>query len=117
MCINRLECLRSPSEGLWNPVDCPFPSVSSRGRSCIALQGARRIVAEWPALDEEAREFTARILGTGPADFGSDSPKATQEEVPERGVAHHAAAPHEEESILLESKDRGIVDLESKAEL
>lgn len=26
------------------------------------LEGARRIVDEWPALDEEAREFTARIL-------------------------------------------------------
>uniref|UniRef100_A0A0D6QYA4 Glucosyltransferase 24 catalytic domain-containing protein n=1 Tax=Araucaria cunninghamii TaxID=56994 RepID=A0A0D6QYA4_ARACU len=27
------------------------------------LQGAKRIVAEWPALDEEARKFTAKILG------------------------------------------------------
>ncbi|XP_045817511.1 UDP-glucose:glycoprotein glucosyltransferase-like isoform X2 [Trifolium pratense] len=27
------------------------------------LQGARRIVAEWPDLDLEARKFTARILG------------------------------------------------------
>ncbi|GLJ16960.1 hypothetical protein SUGI_0293070 [Cryptomeria japonica] len=27
------------------------------------LQGARRIVAEWPSLDEEARKFTAKILG------------------------------------------------------
>ncbi|MED6143169.1 hypothetical protein PIB30_003873 [Stylosanthes scabra] len=27
------------------------------------LQGARRIVSEWPDLDSEARKFTARILG------------------------------------------------------
>lgn len=27
------------------------------------LQGARRIVDEWPALDEEARRFTAKFLG------------------------------------------------------
>lgn len=26
------------------------------------LQGARRIVSEWPALDEEARSFTAQVL-------------------------------------------------------
>ena len=25
------------------------------------LQGARRIVAEWPALDEEARTFTSQV--------------------------------------------------------
>lgn len=29
----------------------------------FGLQGARRIVAEWPDLDLEARKFTARILG------------------------------------------------------
>ncbi|KAK9110137.1 hypothetical protein Sjap_018197 [Stephania japonica] len=27
------------------------------------LQGAKRIVSEWPVLDSEARQFTARILG------------------------------------------------------
>ncbi|KAI5067704.1 hypothetical protein GOP47_0018232 [Adiantum capillus-veneris] len=27
------------------------------------LQGARRIVAEWPALDEEVRSLTSRVLG------------------------------------------------------
>lgn len=26
-------------------------------------QGARRIVSEWPDLDAEARQFTAKILG------------------------------------------------------
>ena len=26
-------------------------------------QGARRIVSEWPDLDLEARQFTAKILG------------------------------------------------------
>ena len=26
------------------------------------LQGARRIVSEWPGLDEEARSFTAQVL-------------------------------------------------------
>ena len=25
------------------------------------LQGARRIVSEWPGLDEEARSFTAQV--------------------------------------------------------
>lgn len=31
---------------------------------CIVLmQGARRIVTEWPDLDFEARRFTAKILG------------------------------------------------------
>lgn len=30
---------------------------------CIFLQGAKRIVAEWPDLDLEARRFTAKILG------------------------------------------------------
>lgn len=29
------------------------------------LQGARRIVSEWPGLDEEARGFTAEVLLTG----------------------------------------------------
>ena len=29
----------------------------------ILLQGARRIVTEWPNLDLEARKFTAKILG------------------------------------------------------
>lgn len=29
----------------------------------FGLQGARRIVSEWPDLDLEARRFTARILG------------------------------------------------------
>lgn len=27
------------------------------------MQGARRIVTEWPDLDLEARKFTAKILG------------------------------------------------------
>ena len=31
------------------------------------LQGARRIVAEWPGLDEEARTFTQQV----PEDFSS----------------------------------------------
>lgn len=29
----------------------------------VLLQGARRIVTEWPDLDLEARKFTAKILG------------------------------------------------------
>lgn len=33
--------------------------------ACVSfwLQGARRIVSEWPDLDLEARQFTAKILG------------------------------------------------------
>jgi len=27
----------------------------------VSVQGARRIVAEWPDLDQEARDFTTRI--------------------------------------------------------
>lgn len=30
---------------------------------CFFSQGARRIVSEWPDLDSEARQFTAKILG------------------------------------------------------
>jgi hypothetical protein len=29
------------------------------------LDNARRIVAEWPALDEEARAFTAQVWESG----------------------------------------------------
>ncbi|XP_057430669.1 UDP-glucose:glycoprotein glucosyltransferase isoform X2 [Lotus japonicus] len=58
------------------------------------LQGARRIVSEWPDLDSEASRFTARILG--------DDQEPTQS--PDR-------------SKDLTSEDSLKEDLESKAEL
>lgn len=38
------------------------------------LQGARRIVSEWPDLDSEARRFTAQILGDDQEPIQSPSP-------------------------------------------
>ncbi|BFI40446.1 UDP-glucose:glycoprotein glucosyltransferase [Marchantia polymorpha subsp. ruderalis] len=67
------------------------------------LEGARRIVAEWPALDEEARQLTARILGGKVTQHVSD--QHIKKQVPQSldsGVV-------EEES--------NFVDLESKSEL
>ncbi|CAM6098919.1 unnamed protein product [Calypogeia fissa] len=61
-----------PQEWLWCESWCGN-STKSRAKTIDLcnnpmtkepkLQGARRIVAEWPALDEEARQFTAKILG------------------------------------------------------
>nr|AFK48103.1 unknown [Lotus japonicus] len=58
------------------------------------LQGARRIVSEWPDLDSEASSFTARILG--------DDQEPTQSP---------------DQSKDLTSEDSLKEDLESKAEL
>ncbi|KAL3679974.1 hypothetical protein R1sor_022930 [Riccia sorocarpa] len=65
------------------------------------LEGARRIVAEWPALDEEARQFTARILEGRVREREVDAP------LKERVQA-------DPENVVEESN---FVDLESKAEL
>lgn len=59
------------------------------------LQGAKRIVSEWPDLDSEARQVTARILG---------------EEVDTQGVT---VTPAEKESAI----GNILEDSESKAEL
>ncbi|KAL6178989.1 hypothetical protein ACLB2K_050505 [Fragaria x ananassa] len=59
------------------------------------LQGARRIVSEWPDLDLEARQFTAKILG---------DEVAIQEPPPD---------PNQPGSVM----DSPPEDLESKAEL
>lgn len=72
---------------------------------CIVLmQGARRIVAEWPDLDLEARRFTSKILGE---DLDLNEP-----------VAAAATAPDEPNpppsSDISEDSEQ---DLESKAEL
>lgn len=57
----------------------------------LFYQGARRIVSEWPDLDSEARQFTAKILGeevvtletpapVGPTQTsGSDDPESKAE--------------------------------------
>ncbi|OIW17921.1 hypothetical protein TanjilG_17757 [Lupinus angustifolius] len=58
------------------------------------LQGARRIVSEWPDLDSEARRFTARILGDDQEPV--QSPDQSKES---------------------DKKDPSNEDLESKAEL
>ncbi|KAF3444470.1 hypothetical protein FNV43_RR14162 [Rhamnella rubrinervis] len=58
------------------------------------LQGAKRIVSEWPDLDLEARKFTAKILG---------------DEVD----SQESAAPPKPQN----SRDQPLEDLESKAEL
>ncbi|KAK7247307.1 hypothetical protein RIF29_42188 [Crotalaria pallida] len=58
------------------------------------LQGARRIVSEWPDLDSEARRFTARILG--------DDQEPVQ-------------SPNQPKDLT--NEDSSNEDLESKAEL
>ncbi|KAL2613121.1 hypothetical protein R1flu_024813 [Riccia fluitans] len=65
------------------------------------LEGARRIVAEWPALDEEARQFTARILESRTREQEVDS------------------LPKKQFQLNLENigDESNFVDLESKAEL
>lgn len=60
------------------------------------LQGARRIVSEWPDLDLEARQFTAKILGD------------------ELDIQEPAPLPNESEKSVTGSPEE---DLESKAEL
>ncbi|XP_068312697.1 UDP-glucose:glycoprotein glucosyltransferase-like [Pyrus communis] len=60
------------------------------------LQGARRIVSEWPDLDLEARQFTAKILGD------------------ELDIQEPAPLPSPSEQSVTGSPE---VDLESKAEL
>lgn len=60
------------------------------------LQGAKRIVAEWPELDYEARRFTAKILGE---DFEPQD---------------QAAPPAETQKTI---SDAPLVDEESKSEL
>lgn len=69
----------------------------------VLLQGARRIVTEWPDLDLEARKFTAKILGE---DVESNEPVV-------------AAATDKPNSPLPSSDTSQDTeqDLESKAEL
>ncbi|KAK7399679.1 hypothetical protein VNO78_10868 [Psophocarpus tetragonolobus] len=60
------------------------------------LQGARRIVSEWPDLDFEARRFTARILGDDQESESIQSPNQSKD---------------------LTSEDSLNKDMESRAEL
>lgn len=66
----------------------------------VLLQGARRIVTEWPDLDLEARKFTAKILGE---DVELNEP-----------VAAATDKPNPPSSDTSEDSEQ---DLESKAEL
>ncbi|KAF6139369.1 hypothetical protein GIB67_026211 [Kingdonia uniflora] len=57
------------------------------------LQGAKRIVSEWPDLDSEARQFTARIAGEDKDDTAgpevivtTPSPSQTDINTPEEGM-------------------------------
>lgn len=73
------------------------------------LQGARRIVAEWPALDEEARRFTAKFLGE---ELQPQTEEPRQDSLPEHNnrdgdLESHANLPD----------DNRDDDLESHAEL
>uniref|UniRef100_M4CIA0 Glucosyltransferase 24 catalytic domain-containing protein n=1 Tax=Brassica campestris TaxID=3711 RepID=M4CIA0_BRACM len=53
-----------PQEWLRCESWCGNPTKSkARTIQNPKLQGARRIVTEWPDLDLEARKFTAKILG------------------------------------------------------
>lgn len=67
------------------------------------LQGARRIVSEWPDLDSEARRFTAKILGDD------------EEHKPERVPAPNQPSPDQSQTSTSESPSKE--DLEDKAEL
>ncbi|XP_058110357.1 UDP-glucose:glycoprotein glucosyltransferase isoform X2 [Magnolia sinica] len=64
------------------------------------LQGAKRIVSEWPDLDSEARRFTARVLG---------EEVEAQESI--------LSPNHEDTSITDSAKDSAKDDSESRAEL
>ncbi|KAF4392729.1 hypothetical protein F8388_010752 [Cannabis sativa] len=61
------------------------------------LQGARRIVSEWPDLDLEARQFTAKILGDQLDELTGATPSPNESQT---SVADHSSE-----------------DVESKAEL
>jgi UDP-glucose:glycoprotein glucosyltransferase len=78
------------------------------------LQGARRIIKEWPALDEEARQFTEKILGSGSVVSGTDVPKTTPPELTE-GIAE--TKPDVQRSLEDVVDDRDSADRESAAEL
>lgn len=58
----------------------------------LALQAARRIVAEWPALDEEQRRLTDRVeAGEFDDVAGSeDPPIAAEEDKPDSGSVKEA---------------------------
>lgn len=68
------------------------------------LQGARRIVSEWPDLDFEARHFTAKILGDE-VDLQEPSSNESQSE------------PSSNESQSSTRDKSSEEDLESKSEL
>lgn len=73
-------------------------------KSCTSnssTQGARRIVAEWPDLDLEARHFTSKILGEAVSPVEKVVSPPAQPHVPEEA----GPPPTEEE------------DEESRAEL
>ncbi|KAI3702099.1 hypothetical protein L6452_27772 [Arctium lappa] len=54
------------------------------------LQGARRIVAEWPDLDLEARHFTSKILGKGVSPIEKVVSPPAQPQVPEEDLESKA---------------------------
>lgn len=75
------------------------------------LEGARRIVAEWPQLDQEARDFTARVQQVAPE----------MEPQPLSSVHVEEVLKFEEQDVARTKKDGSVsgssVDKESAAEL
>ena len=73
---------------------------------CVT-QGARRIVAEWPGLDKEARDFTARIQ----KDLSINMDSQLSSSIPIDDL--HLGDIKEEMTVI----DKMVVDRESEAEL
>ena len=88
------------------------------------LQGARRIVAEWPALDEEARRLTARVLGEEPdsskvlgLESESESSKVTENGSSKISNNDSSKASESEYSKVNSDDDSTSADTESASEL
>ncbi|PWA57058.1 UDP-glucose:glycoprotein glucosyltransferase [Artemisia annua] len=84
-----------PQEWLWCESWCGN-STKSRAKTIDLcnnpmtkepkLQGARRIVTEWPDLDLEARRFTSKILGEDVSPVEKVVSPPAQQEVPEEDL-------------------------------
>ncbi|GJX20436.1 UDP-glucose:glyco glucosyltransferase isoform X1 [Tanacetum coccineum] len=88
-----------PQEWLWCESWCGN-STKSRAKTIDLcnnpmtkepkLQGARRIVTEWPDLDLEARRFTSKILGEDVSPVEKVVSPPAQQEVPEEDLETRA---------------------------
>lgn len=99
---------------------CATPIKQTPHDDPFFSQGARRIVAEWPDLDQEARDFTSRIQGGGsletqPQPLSSahiEQVLSSEGHDVERTSSHHAVPGGSSSSSSSSS-----VDTESAAEL